>query len=307
MIRALLFAVFLFIQLQVKMAGKLVIIVTGANKGIGFEVVRKLAKEANNSFLAKELGTQGATIYLTARDEARGQAAYNKLANLSNDSTDIQYATLDVSSPDSVRKFKDLISSKHEQVHALINNAGVSPAVAGDGGSWDSKTIEWVLSVNYYGVREMTNAFLPMMHDQGRIVNLSSGLAKLSALRDRRLKERFQKASKVSQVDELMQEFKDGVRDGTYGSKGWPRLSYTVSKVGLVGLTRAFAAEQSITHPKLLVNYVEPGWVTTDMGGGWASDGDAKDGAVSPSFAAVGDLKGKSGIGISKDSKETSW
>ncbi|ESK96611.1 carbonyl reductase [Moniliophthora roreri MCA 2997] len=287
------------------MTSPLVIIVTGANKGIGFETIRNLAKNASSSFLAKEVKADGALIYLTARDEARGKEALQKL-RLSG-STRIEFVQLDVSDPQSVEQFKNFIASRHERVHALINNAGVAPAVAGDGGRFDSKTINWVMSVNYWGVRSMTKAFLPLMHEKGRIVNLSSGLSHLGPISNRTLVQRFLTASRVEQADALAKEWQDSVADGSYSKKGWPSMSYSVSKMLMNALTRAFAAENAKAHPNLLINWIEPGWVTTDMGGPWASDGDAKEGSRCPTFAAIGDLKGKSGVGFDKDTNEREW
>ncbi|KAK7053491.1 hypothetical protein VNI00_004117 [Paramarasmius palmivorus] len=283
----------------------LVIIVTGANKGIGFETVRNIAKNASTSFLAKQVDANGTHIYLTARDEARGRQAVEKLKTTS--SAKVEFAQLDVSDPKSVEKFKNFIASRHERVHVLINNAGVAPAIAGDGGRFDSDTINWVMSVNYWGVRSMTNAFLPLMHEKGRIVNLSSGLSHLGPIRNRSLVQRFVNASSIAQADELAEEWQDSVADGSYSRKGWPSMSYSVSKMLMNALTRTFAAENAKTRPGLLINWIEPGWVTTDMGGSWASDGDAKDGSRCPTYAAINDLKGKSGVGFDKDTREKEW
>ncbi|EEB86960.1 hypothetical protein MPER_15904, partial [Moniliophthora perniciosa FA553] len=116
---------------------------------------------------------------------------------------------------------------------------------------------------------------------------------------------RFLTASRVEQADALAKEWQDSVADGSYSEKGWPSMSY-IRHISLP-LIRAFAAENVNVHPNLLINWIEPGWVRTDMGGPLASDGDAKDGSRCPSFAAIGDLEGKSGVGFDKDTNEKEW
>lgn len=284
----------------------LVIIVTGANKGIGYEIVRKLARDSPTSYLARTVGVDSVTVYLTARDEKRGRAALESLKHTSTSKARIEFAQLDVSSPSSIKEFKSFITSRHDKVHAIINNAGVAPAVAGNGGTFDSPTVEWVLSVNYDGARNMTNAFLPIIHDEGRVVNVSSGLGRLDWIPNESLRERFRAAASVAEADALIKEFRDGVKDGSYSQKGWPAMSYTISKAGLNALTRGFAVENAASRPKLLFSHVEPGWVTTEMGGPSACDGDAADGADTPSFVAIDDIGGKSGKGWKKRS-EVPW
>jgi NAD(P)-dependent dehydrogenase (short-subunit alcohol dehydrogenase family) len=89
---------------------------------------------------------------LTARDEKRGKKAAESL----NDPS-VSFAQLDVTSPSSIQSFADHIRSRHGEggVAALVNNAGVAPAVAGDGGKFSSEIVDWVLDTNYDGLREV--------------------------------------------------------------------------------------------------------------------------------------------------------
>jgi NAD(P)-dependent dehydrogenase (short-subunit alcohol dehydrogenase family) len=104
------------------MSDNMVIIVTGANKGIGLEIVSTLARTATTSYLYQKLGRSSATIYLTARDEGRGKAALKNVQGDAAVHTTIEFAQLDMASKESVAKFKELIASKHKSVDVLVNN-----------------------------------------------------------------------------------------------------------------------------------------------------------------------------------------
>src|SRR5215212_5420137 len=84
-------------------------IVTGANRGIGLEVCRQLAR-------------QGYQVVLTSRDEAKGQAA---VATLRQSGVNILYHPLDVSSQTSVQQLQSFVVNELGHVDALINNAAV--------------------------------------------------------------------------------------------------------------------------------------------------------------------------------------
>src|SRR5271168_3535876 len=84
-------------------------LVTGANKGIGFETVRQLAKA-------------GVHVILTARDAAKGAAAVQKLKG---EGLDVEALTLDVTNPASIAAAVAAVSSKHGRLDILVNNAGV--------------------------------------------------------------------------------------------------------------------------------------------------------------------------------------
>ncbi|KZO99799.1 carbonyl reductase [Calocera viscosa TUFC12733] len=274
-----------------------VVIVTGANKGIGLECVRVLAARVNSSYLFKKVGAESSVIYLASRDEERGKAALKEIT--AAEGVDVRLGVLDVSSTDSISKFAAFIKGKHETVHALINNAGVADGAGGRGSNFDSKTVEWVFKVNYDGVHATTDAFLPLMHEYGRIVNISSGLTRLAAPA---LKEKLLKVSSVSEADSITTEFRNAVKEGTAEKLGYPTLAYPCSKILLNALTIGFAADNKATHPHLLFKYVNPGWVKTDMGGS-AAPGTVQQGADTPCWAAVDDISGTSGSGLATRSQ----
>jgi NAD(P)-dependent dehydrogenase (short-subunit alcohol dehydrogenase family) len=82
-------------------------VVTGANKGIGFEVGRQLARK-------------GLRVVLTSRDEAKGREA---LAALQKEGLDVLYHALDVTGPKSVEALAKYLEGEHDRVDVLVNNA----------------------------------------------------------------------------------------------------------------------------------------------------------------------------------------
>ena len=143
------------------MNNKRIALITGANKGIGFET-------------ARQLGQQQITILLGARDPAKGEAAAAKLRGEGLDARALQ---LNVTDAASIQRATEKVAQEFGRLDILINNAGV---MADD---QTKKVSEQSLSAwrttfdtNLFGVVATTQAFLPLLRksDAGRIVNLSS-------------------------------------------------------------------------------------------------------------------------------------
>ncbi|HLK58557.1 MAG TPA: SDR family oxidoreductase [Chthonomonadaceae bacterium] len=145
--------------------GKLALI-TGANKGIGFETARQLAR-------------QGMKVLLGARDLTRGEQAATELRQ---EGLDVVLLQLDVSDPASIQRAAQTIEAEYGKLDILVNNAGI---VLEDISKPISQTSPEVLhntfDTNFFGPVELTLRLLPLLRksDAGRIVNLSSGLASL--------------------------------------------------------------------------------------------------------------------------------
>jgi len=151
---------------------KKVAVVTGANRGIGFETCRQLAKH-------------GMRVVLTARDEQKGRAAAERLRK---EELDVDFAPLDVTDDASVRELARQIKKTYGRVDVLVNNAGVMiDGMAGDENAGTGvmqakvETLRRTMEVNVYGALRVTQALLPLMpRDHARIVNVSSGMGQLS-------------------------------------------------------------------------------------------------------------------------------
>jgi carbonyl reductase 1 len=232
-------------------------LVTGANRGIGFEIVRQLA-------------AKGVDVIGTSREPDAGEAAARKLG--------VRFVTLDVSQRASVDALPEAIGSgldvsvNHAAAAAqvrggidiVVNNAGI--AMQG----FDRNVARRTLDVNFFGAMRVTDRLLPMMRPGGRVVMVSSGLGEVGALSPA-LKARFlDPALTRSALVELMESFVHEVDAGKHAEKGWPSSAYRVSKVGLNALTRVLARELRDDARRILVNAGSPGWVRTAMGGAGA-------------------------------------
>ncbi len=147
-------------------------IVTGGNRGIGFEVCRQLAQ-------------QDIRVLLTARDEADGRRA---AAQLKAEGLPVECYQLDVAAPSSVARLAAFATNMLQQVDILVNNAGVfidnDQTALGAHLSIVRKTLE----TNVLGMWQVSQAIIPLMQAQGagRVVNLSSGLGQLTFMEDGR-------------------------------------------------------------------------------------------------------------------------
>jgi carbonyl reductase 1 len=252
-------------------------VVTGANRGLGFEVSRQLAQG-------------GYRVVLTARRAADAERAARSLAG---DGIVIG-RQLDVASEAQVA---ELAAGLRElgPIHAVVNNAGVSLS------GFDAAVVRETLAVNFFGALSVTRELSPLLVPGGSLVMVSSGMGELSAysawLRDRFLDPLLD----VRGLTDLVGEFAADVSLGRERARGWPSSAYRVSKAALNALTRIVAREQ----PELHVNAVCPGWVKTDMGGPGASR-DVARGASGIVWAATRGVDGPSG-GFFRDGKSIGW
>jgi NAD(P)-dependent dehydrogenase (short-subunit alcohol dehydrogenase family) len=144
-------------------------LVTGANRGLGRETVRRLA-------------ARGWTVWLGARDPERGATTADEL---SSGGHDVRYVPLDVTSDESVQAAVKAVDAEHGRLDALVNNAGitggrVAPAETGP------DDFRACYETNVFGPVRVTRAFLPLLRrsDQARVVMVSSGMGSLGITTD---------------------------------------------------------------------------------------------------------------------------
>ncbi|MFD5895653.1 SDR family oxidoreductase [Streptomyces sp. NPDC060366] len=149
-------------------------LVTGANKGIGYEI-------------ATGLGALGYRVGVGARDEARRESAVEKLRAAGVDAFGVP---LDVTSDQSVTDAVELIERRAGRLDALVNNAGISgemgPGWGQDPTTLDLDVVRTVVETNVFGVIRVTNAMLPLLRrsTSPRIVNVSSSVGSLTRQAD---------------------------------------------------------------------------------------------------------------------------
>lgn len=146
-----------------------VAVVTGGNRGIGFEICRGLAG-------------LGVRVLLTARDEAKGTKAAR---TLQAEGLPVEFRALDVAAQAAIAEFGRAVERDFGAADILVNNAGImiDPKGARLLES-DLAVIQETLAVNVYGPLRLSQALVPAMIRQnyGRVVNLSSGLGQLSEM-----------------------------------------------------------------------------------------------------------------------------
>ncbi|MEH2147736.1 SDR family NAD(P)-dependent oxidoreductase [Nostoc sp.] len=144
-----------------------VALITGANKGIGYEI-------------ARQLGSRGATVLIASRDIRRGEEAANKLRLNQIDARSVQLDVIDQKTIDST---SEQIESEFGKLDILVNNAGIiSEGDRLPPSQVDIETLRHTYETNVFGVFAVTKALLPLLKKSkaGRIVNLSSGLGSLT-------------------------------------------------------------------------------------------------------------------------------
>lgn len=150
-------------------AADTIALVTGANKGLGFETSRQLAR-------------QGVTVLMASRSSARGKTAAKQLRD---EGLTAQFVQLDVTKPEQIRKAVSEIKKRFGKLDILVNNAGTS--IDGAHGQNSTETISptalrKTFDVNFFGLVELTQKLLPLIRKSGagRIVNVASILGSMT-------------------------------------------------------------------------------------------------------------------------------
>ena len=231
------------------MANKIVLI-TGSNKGIGYGTAK----------LILETAPEFSTVILTARNPELGLRSQSTLGH--PDRT--VFHQLDVTDKSSISALAAFVQSNYGQIDVLINNAGW----AAKGDDFNYEIVSTTIGVNFYGIKDMVEAFVPLIKPGGHIVNVSSSAGVTAALRNPDLAQRFLDPELTLEgVIELSEEFKTYVKDGVWVEKGWPTFGYGVSKNLVNAYTRVLHKEFQRTGVQVRVNALHPGWVRTDMAG----------------------------------------
>jgi NAD(P)-dependent dehydrogenase (short-subunit alcohol dehydrogenase family) len=202
-----------------------VALVTGANKGIGFEI-------------ARQLGVLGMTVLVGARDEERGHQA---TAELRSAGVDARYIPLDVMDETSIAAAAHWIEREFGQLDILVNNAGASlehGPQRGKPGDVPAAVLRCVYDTNVFGVVAVTHAMLPLLRQApaARVVNMSSSVGSLTLWSD--------PTSPQARFAPIL-------------------LAYNSSKTALNALTVQYAA--GLRDTPIKINAACPGFVATDL------------------------------------------
>ncbi len=143
-------------------------LVTGANRGIGLEVVRQLAQ-------------QGMTVILGSRDPQKGKTA---AARLSDEGLQVLPRQLDVTNSGSIAQLAAQVDQEFGKIDVLVNNAGILYDTWQQPSTADLDTVQEAFNTNTLGPWRMCSAFVPLLRrsQHGRIVNVSSGAGSIASM-----------------------------------------------------------------------------------------------------------------------------
>jgi NAD(P)-dependent dehydrogenase (short-subunit alcohol dehydrogenase family) len=201
-----------------------IVLVTGANKGIGKEI-------------ARQLGKQGHTVIIGARDDAAGAAA---VAELVADGVNAVAVRLDVTRREDADAVAAFIAAKYGRLDVLVNNAGI--ALDWDGTPMTADKMRRTYEANVIGPWQVTEAMVPLLGKSAdaRVINHSSILGSITL------------------AETAWQQM------GTMMTEG-----YSTSKAALDMLT--VIQSQTLRNKGIAVTAAHPGWVKTELGGDGAT------------------------------------
>ncbi len=229
-----------------------IVLVTGGNRGIGFEICR-------------QLDNLGHKVILGSRDIIKGKKAAKKL------SKNVIARQLDVTDEKSIQNLFAFISSDFDKLDVLINNAGVGAQRDNDEKSFFDD-VKKIMETNLYGVWRMTQVFVPLLKKAGITPHRKGASeASLSSVKNTMSTNFYGAWRMMRNFIPLVQNSDNGrIINISSGMGEFKKLTgeypgYSMSKASLNALTIMLANE--LKEKGIKVNAMCPGWVRTEMGG----------------------------------------
>ena len=258
------------------------VLVTGANTGIGYALCKLLATE------------HGCSVLLGSRTKSKGEKAVADIKKLAPNAS-VELVEIDVSSDESVAAAAAAVKAKGVTLYGLVNNAGVGLNTSGD-----------IIETNFKGPIRVTEAFLELIQDGGRIVNVSSGGASSWVRQQDEATKKFYSNPDISKEALVA----DVAKQAAGSEGGWPG-TYGLSKAGLT----AYTLYQAKAYPHLTCvceasvcgvpsrrwrkcaaktldtrRSLSPGFIQTNMTKGFGAKLTPEEGCVSSLHALFGDV-----------------
>jgi carbonyl reductase 1 len=225
-----------------------VALVTGGNKGIGFEIAKKLGSSEQNIL----------TI-IGCRDSSLGQEAAKRLQS---SGCNVIFKQLDISDESSIENIRTSIDEEFGGLDILVNNAAIAYKSSDPTPFKDQARP--TMAVNFFGTISVTRALLPLLRKSPspRIVNVASMAGHLRILPTTERKATFSSDTlQKEELESLIREFVSDVENGVHSNNGWPNTCYGMSKLGVIALTKVLSRDE----PSIMVNACCPGYCDTDM------------------------------------------
>ncbi|GIY59038.1 carbonyl reductase 1 [Caerostris darwini] len=235
------------------MMSKRVAVVTGSNKGIGYEIVRELCSKFDGD------------VFLTARNEDRGRAAVERLKS---EGSHPKFHQLDIMDDASIKSLAVFLEQNYGGLDVLVNNAAILYRL-GDTTPFAEQAVN-TIKVNFSGTLKVCLHLFPLLRSHARVVHMSSSAGYLSYIESEDVRNRFRSENLTKEeLCGFMKEFVKHGQEGTHEAKGWGCRPYSISKIGINALTiiqqKKFLEDE---RADIVVNAVHPGFVITDMTGG---------------------------------------
>lgn len=258
-----------------------VILVTGANKGIGLELCKMLVTHKdirvilacrNFAYVPKvksKNDKKEADNYEAIGNNETSQSRIEILNARFKDADNIDFVEIDICDAESVKKAAQQIKAQFKQIDILVNNAGM----AFKGNAFDSNVVSTTLETNYFGTVTATEALLPLLKEDGRIIMTSSRaglLIKISSVSSECVKDEKIKQQLLS--DTLTRDELEGIlanftqcveKDSSLKNAPFKQSAYGISKMAMSAYSRILAK----TQPQFVAAYC-PGWCQTYMSSG---------------------------------------
>jgi len=259
------------------------ILVTGANKGIGLAICQQLITHKNVHVI---LGCRNFAHVVQSKDaKDKKDAANYELQDVGKsdkpptrieilrdvrfkDVKNIDFVEIDIANKESVKKAAESVKAKYKTIDILVNNAGM----AFKGNAFDINVVNTTLETNYFGTVNVTEAFLPLIKDNGKIIMTSSRAGCLNrGFKDPSNSVQAQKllSSDLTQKDleNILDDFKAQVEnDKSLPNSQFKSTAYGMSKIAMSAYSRIIG-KQMIARNIFMAAYC-PGWVNTFMSSG---------------------------------------
>jgi NAD(P)-dependent dehydrogenase (short-subunit alcohol dehydrogenase family) len=239
------------------------IFVTGGNSGSGFALCRQLAVEHK------------CHVLLGARSVQKGQAAVSTI-KASAPEAKIDFVQIDVSDSASIASAAQAVQQQlaSDKLYAVVNNAGT--------GLQHGVSAEVICAVNIFGVKQVCEAFLPLLSSTGRIVNVGSGAGPMfmNSVATQAEKKAFMDPNVTwDTIDGILSARRNGLD---------ARTAYGLTKAALSAYTSVLAR----TYPNITSSSISPGFIDTAIVSGWGATKPAEEGTVSIKHCLFATLDG---------------